>query len=96
MSGGENVWPAEVEQVLAAHPDIAEAAVIGASDDRWGEVGVAFVIPAPGAKPNPQDLTNWCRKRLAPFKVPRGFRVVDDFPRTAAGKVRKVVLRSMA
>jgi fatty-acyl-CoA synthase len=96
VSGGENVWPAEVEQVLAQHPDIAEAAVIGCPDDRWGEVGAAFVIAQRGARPDPAALTAWCRERLAAFKVPRRFVFVADFPRTPSGKVRKALLRNPA
>lgn len=96
VSGGENVWPAQVEQVLACHPDITEAAVIGVPDARWGEVGAAFVIVAPGASLDPAALTAWCRERLAAFKVPRRFVQVDDFPRTASGKVSKALLRAMA
>jgi fatty-acyl-CoA synthase len=95
VSGGENVWPAEVEQVLAAHPDIAEAAVIGLPDPRWGEVGAAFLIARPGAAPQADALARWCRDRLAGFKVPQTFRVVPDLPRTASGKVRKALLRDM-
>lgn len=93
VSGGENVWPAEVERALVTHPDIAEAAVIGVPHDRWGEVGAAFVMPRPGASLNPDTLAPWCRDRLAGFKVPHSFRLVQDFPRTASGKVRKALLR---
>ena len=93
ISGGENVYPAEVERVLHAHPDIIEAAVIGIPDDRWGEVGAAFLIPRPGAAPDLSALPGWCRDRLAAYKVPKAFHLVDDFPRTAAGKVRKPLLR---
>ncbi len=93
ISGGENVYPAEVERVLITHPDILEAAVIGVPDVRWGEVGAAFVIARPGAHPDLDALPAWCRERMAGYKVPRFFRLVDDFPRTAAGKVRKPLLR---
>jgi fatty-acyl-CoA synthase len=82
--------------VLAEHPDILEAAVIGVPDDRWGEVGAAFLIPRPGAVPDLDALPGWCRARLAGYKVPKRFRLVEDFPRTAAGKVRKPLLREGA
>ncbi|KPQ05758.1 MAG: fatty-acyl-CoA synthase [Rhodobacteraceae bacterium HLUCCA12] len=95
ISGGENVYPAEVERVLITHPAILEAAVIGVPDDKWGEVGAAFVIARPGQTPDLDALPGWCRERLAGYKVPRAFHLVDDFPRTAAGKVRKPLLRGM-
>ena len=95
ISGGENVYPAEVERVLITHPAILEAAVIGVPDTRWGEVGAAFLIPRPGAVLDPAALPGWCRERLAGYKIPGTFHLLDDFPRTAAGKVRKPLLRDM-
>ncbi len=95
ISGGENVYPAEVERVLNDHPDILESAVIGVPDARWGEVGAAFAILHSGATPDAAQLRDWCRARLAGFKVPARIVLVDDFPRTAAGKVRKAKLREM-
>jgi len=90
ISGGENVYPAEVENVLADHPAILEAAVLGVPDTRWGEVGRAFVLLRPGhALPPEADLVRYCRERLAPYKVPKSFVEVSDFPRTAAGKIQK-------
>ncbi len=89
ISGGENVYPVEVENVLALHPDILEAAVVGVPDDRWGEVGRAYVLPRPGVAPDLADLERFCRERLAAYKVPRFFTVVEDFPRTASGKIQK-------
>lgn len=96
ISGGENVYPAEVERVLVTHEAILEAAVIGISDARWGETGAAFIILRPGRSLDPASLSGWCRERLAAYKVPRSFTVVEDFPRTAAGKVRKPELRKLA
>ena len=94
VSGGENVYPAEVERVLNAHPAVLEAAVIGVADARWGEVGAGFVMLRPDAPaPDPEALRAWCRERLAGFKVPATLRVVEEFPRTAAGKIRKPELR---
>ncbi|GAM96790.1 O-succinylbenzoic acid--CoA ligase [alpha proteobacterium U9-1i] len=93
ISGGENVYPAEIENVLARHPAVLEAAVIGIADEKWGEVGHAFVQLRPGASPPSNvDLTQFCRDALAGYKTPKGFTIVDDFPRTAAGKVRKHLL----
>ena len=93
ISGGENVYPAEVENVLCAHPAIAEAAVIAASDGRWGEVGYAFILPIPGvAALDVAELETFCRARLAGYKVPKHFEMVSDFPRTAAGKIQKHLL----
>ena len=93
ISGGENVYPAEVERVLHGHPAVLEAAVIGVPDAKWGEAGAAFVMLRPGETLDPEALRPWCRERLAAYKVPRDIRVMADFPRTAAGKVRKPDLR---
>ncbi|SEG87360.1 Acyl-CoA synthetase (AMP-forming)/AMP-acid ligase II [Thermomonospora echinospora] len=91
--GGFNVYPAEVEAALARHDAVAEAAVIGVPDERMGEVGRAYVRTRPGRHVTAEDLIDHCRERLANFKVPREVVFVDDFPRNAAGKVRKVDLR---
>lgn len=93
ISGGENVYPAEVEAVVADHPAIAEVAVIGRPDERWGEAPVAAVVLEPGQRLDGAELRSWCEGRLARFKQPRDVIVVDDMPRTALGKVRKNVLR---
>lgn len=91
--GGFNVAPAEVEAVLCTHPRVSEAAVIGVPDERLGEVGMAFLLPRPGTTPELDDVLEYCRRRLANYKVPRRVVVVDDLPRTAAGKVQKFLLR---
>jgi fatty-acyl-CoA synthase len=94
ISGGENVYPAEVENVLAAHPDILEAAVVAMADEKWGEVGCAYLMAQPGHDiPVSDELESYCRERLAAYKVPRQFVTVPDFPRTAAGKVQKHLLK---
>lgn len=93
VSGGENVWPAEVEAALGLHPAVAEAAVVGVPDEKWGEAGLAFVILNPGQTVQPDELRQWCRQHLAAFKIPREVRVVQDLPRTASGKVRKAELK---
>jgi acyl-CoA synthetase (AMP-forming)/AMP-acid ligase II len=92
--GGFNVYPAEVEQVLARHPGVAEAAVVGVPDARLGEVGRAFVVARPGASPDPAELVGFCRERLANYKVPRSVVLVDSLPRNAGGKVVKSALRA--
>ncbi|PXY17455.1 acyl-CoA synthetase [Prauserella muralis] len=95
ISGGENVYPIEVEQVLFKHPKVADAAVVGGPDPRWGERVVAVVVPDPaaGRDPAPEELVTWCRERLAHFKCPREVHFVDALPRNATGKLLKTVLR---
>jgi fatty-acyl-CoA synthase len=97
ISGGENVYPAEVENVLARHPSVQEAAIVGVPDEKWGEVGCAFVILKQDALPaGASELIQFCRNNLAGFKTPKQVVFVDDFPRTAAGKVQKHLLRAEA
>jgi fatty-acyl-CoA synthase len=91
ISGGENVYPAEVERVLESHPGVAEAAVVGVRDPEWGESGRAFVVPASDALDVPALLA-WARERLARYKLPREVVLVDELPRTASGKVQKHLL----
>lgn len=93
ISGGENIYPAELEPVLGHHPAIAEVAVIGVTDDRWGEIPVAVVVLVEGTSLELADLRDWCEGRVARFKQPRGLRIVDALPRTALGKVKKHELR---
>ena len=94
ISGGENVYPAEVEYVLGQHEAITEVAVVAASDERWGEVGAAFYGVRPdGPIPDADTLRAFCRDRLAAYKVPTTFTQVDALPRNALGKVTKQVLR---
>lgn len=93
ISGGENVYAAEVENQLAEHPDILEAAVIGVPDEKWGEVGRAYLLARPGhSLPPDHEISEFCKRRMAPYKVPKQFIEVGDFPRTAAGKVQKHLL----
>ena len=94
--GGFNAYPAEIENTLVEHPAIAQAAVIGMPDDRLGEVGLAFVVPAAGAVVDPDEVIGWSRERMANFKVPRRVEVVEAFPTNASGKVLKGELRSRA
>lgn len=93
ISGGENVYPAEVERAIYTHPAVLEVAVVGVPDAKWGEVGAAYILPKAGAALDGEELRVFCRKILAAYKVPKHVTVVGDFPRTAAGKVQKHVLR---
>jgi long-chain acyl-CoA synthetase len=93
VSGGENVYPVEVEEVLSRHPGVRDVSVIGVPDARWGEAVKALVIPAPGERPEPQELIAFARASLAGYKLPRSIDFVDEFPRTPTGKVRKRELR---
>jgi len=93
ISGGENVYPAEIEDVLYLHPDVAEAAVVGVPDERWGETGAAWLVLAEGAVAGPDELRSWLRPRLATFKLPRDIHLVGELPRNATGKILKADLR---
>lgn len=93
ISGGVNVYPAEIEAELLQHPGVADAAVVGVPDETWGEVSVAFVVPLPGRELSPDELAAHLGERLARFKVPKHYRLVDELPRTPYGKVVKGELR---
>jgi fatty-acyl-CoA synthase len=92
ISGGENVYPAQVEAVYAEHPSVREVAVVGIPDERWGETGCAYLVPEPGQAIEAETLRAWGRQRLAIFKVPSRFVAVEALPRTASGKVQKYKL----
>ncbi|HEX4668479.1 MAG TPA: AMP-binding protein [Solirubrobacterales bacterium] len=94
ISGGENISSIEVEQALVAHSAVAEAAVIGIPDERWGELLVAYVTVRPGIEIDPEQVRGFLRTRLTHFKIPKQIRVVEDLPKTATGKIRKHVLRA--
>jgi fatty-acyl-CoA synthase len=95
ISGGENIYPAEVERVLLEHPDVGECGVIGRPDPRWDEVPVAYVIRRAGCSVEAEDLKAHVLTQLARFKVPRDIVFVDDLPRTALGKVQHFLLRQL-
>ena len=94
--GGENVDPMEVEAYLQEQPDVLEAAVVGQPDERLTEVAVAFVVPRPGRNPSEEDILDYCRGKIASFKVPRHILIIPKLPMTPTGKVRKVELRQQA
>jgi len=94
--GGFNAYPAEIEQLIARHPKVSEAAAVGVPDNRLGEVCRAYVIPRAGAELDPAEIIEYCRDRLANFKVPREVVIVSELPRNAAGKVLRYVLRAEA
>ena len=95
VRGGENLYPIEIETVLASHPAVQEVSVVGVADARWGEVPVAFIVLRSGHA-LPGDLDGWCRRSLAGFKVPARFIPIEALPRNAMGKVERTVLRQLA
>jgi long-chain acyl-CoA synthetase len=94
ITGGENVYPREVEEQLYRRPEVQECTVIGLPDPEWGERVTAFIVPAQGRAINPAELRDYLRSHLSSFKVPKEFRVVETLPKSAAGKIMKRELRS--
>jgi len=95
ISGGENVYPAEVENVLYQHPAVQECAVIGIPDSRWGEVGRALVVLRPSTQLDEPTLIAFCRERLASYKTPKSIYFLPELPHNASGKVVKPELRKL-
>jgi len=93
IRGGENIYPREIEEALCRHPKVADAAVIGLPDPIWGETVAAVVIAKADERPNPEELLEYCRSRLADFKCPTRVFFASEFPRTATGKIQKLLLR---
>jgi acyl-CoA synthetase (AMP-forming)/AMP-acid ligase II len=93
ISGGENVYPKEIENALYEHPSVAECAVFGIPDDIFGEVPAAYVALKAGARATAEELSEHCEHRLARFKRPRLFKFVNDFPKTPIGKIQKTILK---
>jgi HIP---CoA ligase len=94
--GGFNAYPAEIENALVRHPDVEQAAVIGVPDERLGEVGMAFVVLAPGAATSPDQIISWARQQMANYKVPRRMAILATLPLNATGKVEKLRLADIA
>lgn len=94
ISGGENIYPAEIESALAGHPALADVAIIGVPDDKWGEQVKAVVVLKPDAQLSYDELQTYARERLAGFKIPRSMEVIDELPRNPSGKILKRVLRA--
>jgi fatty-acyl-CoA synthase len=96
LSGGENIYPKEIEEVLYAHDSVLDAAVIGVLDPKWGEVPMAFVVARRDSEQSTELLRSWCETRLARYKIPRRWHFVTDLPKTANGKIQKQLLRDLA
>jgi len=96
IRGGENIYPKEIEDVLASHPDVVAAAVIGEPDETWGEVVVAFVQAPPGADVDVESLKRLCRRSLSRYKRPSAIHVMEDLPTNAVGKLDKNSLRGLS
>jgi len=93
ITGGENVYPKEVEDVLYCRPEIEECAVIGLADPDWGEKITAFIVPRRGEEIDPAALKAFLKTRIAAFKVPKEFRIINELPKNAAGKIQKREIR---
>ncbi len=93
ISGGENVYPAQIEHLLGTHPRVAEVAVIGIPHQKWGEVGCAVVVVRPSESLTAEDLLAFCSGKIAKFKIPQSVVFVSELPRTISGKVRKQILK---
>jgi acyl-CoA synthetase (AMP-forming)/AMP-acid ligase II len=96
ICGGFNAYPAEIGSLLLAHPDIAQVAVIGGPDERLGEVGMAFVVPTTGRRPDEAGIVAWARDAMANYKAPRYVEIVEALPVNASNKVLKTDLRERA
>ena len=96
IRGGENVYPREVEEFLYTHPKVADVQVVGVPDERYGEELAAFVVLREGATCGDEDIREWCNGKIARHKVPRYIKIVDEFPMTVTGKIRKVEMREVS
>ena len=93
ISGGENIYPAEVENAVFAHPDIADAAVIGVPDEKWGESVKAIVVTKPDTNPSPEEIIAFTKERIAGYKCPKSIDFIEALPRNPSGKVLRKDLR---
>jgi fatty-acyl-CoA synthase len=96
IRGGENIYPREIEEFLYTHPDVEDVQVIGVPDDRYGEELMAWIKPRAGSTPDPDAIREFCRGKIAHYKIPRYIKLVEGFPMTVTGKVRKVEMRDQA
>ena len=96
VSGGINIYPRQIEEVLYRHPAVGEAAVVGVADPKWGERLKAYIVPRGGARPTAEELIAHCSAELSAFKVPREYELIEALPRNANGKVLKRVLAAAA
>jgi fatty-acyl-CoA synthase len=94
ITGGENVYPAEVESAIYGHPAVAEVAVIGVPSAKWGEEVKACIVPKPGVKVDEADIIAWARERIAAYKVPKSIDIIPAMPRNASGKILRRELRA--
>jgi len=95
ISGGENVYPAEVEHIISTHASVAEVAIVGVTDEKWGEAGMAFVSLRPGFAAGEEELRAYCMGRLAKYKIPKYFKFLKELPKNDAGKIDRKVLKTM-
>lgn len=93
VSGGENVYPAEVENAIFGHPDVADVAVIGVPDEKWGEAVKAIIVAKEGTQPTPESISAWARERIAGYKCPKSVDLIDALPRNPSGKILRKDLR---
>jgi acyl-CoA synthetase (AMP-forming)/AMP-acid ligase II len=93
ITGGENVYPVEVENALYGHPDVLDVAVIGVPDPKWGEAVKAIIVPVEGSTPDPAAIIAWARERIAAYKAPKSIDFRSDLPRNPSGKVLRRLLR---
>ncbi len=96
IRGGENIYPREIEEFLYTHPEVDDVQVIGVPDERYGEELMAWIKPRPGADIDLDSIREFCTGRIAHYKVPRYVKIVDEFPMTVTGKVRKVEMREQS
>ncbi len=93
VSGGENIYPVEVENAIAEHDAVADVAVIGVPDDKFGEALLAFVVTRPDRDLTTEDMIEFCRDKIAGYKIPRQLQLVEELPRNPSGKILKKILR---
>ena len=96
IRGGENIYPREIEEFLYTHPDVADVQVIGVPDQRYGEEVMAWVMLRQDGQSSPEEIREFCRGKIAHYKVPRYVKIADEFPMTVTGKIQKFRMREMA